>query len=100
MSAEQIVPGLKEAIEARMAELGLTPTKFARAAGLTLPGLAPIRRGARRNYQDKLKLGVCRALHWTPDSVDRLLRGEPPEELPAEVVDDRFSQLEERLERT
>lgn len=102
---EEVVPGLAEAVEQRMAQLGLTPTTFAAATGrpgekpLTTQGLAPIRKGYRRDYQAKLKLGVCHALRWTPDSVDRLLRGEPPVELTAPSDDDRLSRIEARQDR-
>lgn len=76
--ADEEVPGMAERVERRRRELGLTPTGFARAAGLSLQGLAPLRKGYRRAYHDKLKLGVARALHWEDDAVDRLLDGEEP----------------------
>lgn len=75
---EEVVPGLGEAIEARRLELGLSPGQFAERADLTAQGLAPIRKGYRRNYQTKLKVGVARALGWPMDAVDRLLAGEDP----------------------
>ena len=75
---EEVVPGLAEAIEARRIERRLTPGAFAKEAGLSAPGLAPLRKGYRRNYSDKVKLGVCHALAWSSDSIDRLMRGEPP----------------------
>jgi len=72
------VPGMAEAIEARRIVVGLTPGRFAAAAGLTSQGLMPVRRGLRRRYQDKVKLGVARALAWPPDALDRLMAGEDP----------------------
>lgn len=75
---EEVVPGLAEAIEDRRIELELSPGDFAAKAGLTTQALRPIRAGYRRKYQDRLKFGVAAALGWTPESVDRLLRGEPP----------------------
>ena len=74
------MPGLAEAIESRMREVGiLGPSALAQQAGVTVPGLAPLRRGERRAYQDRRKVSVCAALGWTPDSIDRLLRGDRPE---------------------
>lgn len=72
----EVVPGMADAIEKRRKDLGMSPGEFAAAAGLTAPGLAPVRKGYRRAYQDKVKLGVARALEWPVDAVDRLLAGE------------------------
>jgi hypothetical protein len=74
----EVVPGMARAIESRRLELGLTVGDFTALAGLTAPGLMPVRRGYRRQYQDKVKLGVARALEWPVDAVDRLLAGEDP----------------------
>ena len=71
---------MAEAIERRRLERGLTVSDFARAAGVTPQGLAPLRKGIRRNYREKLKIGVCAALGWTADSVDLLLNEHPPSE--------------------
>lgn len=70
---------LAEAIETRRTELGLSPTAFAEATGLSLQALRNLRRGEVRRYQDRLTMPVTRVLGWTPDSIDRLLRGEPPQ---------------------
>lgn len=78
--ADETVPGMAEAIERRRVECGLTPTEFAKAAELTIQGLIPIRKGYRREYMDKSKRGIARALRWPPDAIDRLLRGESAEE--------------------
>jgi transcriptional regulator with XRE-family HTH domain len=87
------------AIEQRRLELGLTPGQFADAAGITRQGLDPIRRGVRKAYQDKVKLGVARALRWPPDAVDRLLAGETHiDPLPSEgISEDRMRGYEERF---
>ena len=77
---ENAVPGMAEAIERRRVERGLTVSEFARAAGVTPQGLVPLRKGVRRNYRERLKIGVCAALGWTPDSVDLLLKEHPPNE--------------------
>ena len=80
--AEDEVPGMKEAIDARRAQRHLSPGQFAVAAGLTEQGLAPVRRGARRNYQDKVRRGVAVALAWPLDWYDRILAGENPAKFP------------------
>lgn len=72
------VPGMAQAIEDRRVELELSPGALAEAAGITRAGLVPVRKGYRRQYQDKVKLGVARALRWEPDAIDRLLKGEKP----------------------
>lgn len=80
--AEETVPGMKEAIDARRAQRHLSPGEFATAAGLTEQGLAPVRRGDRRNYQDKVRRGVAVALAWPLDWYDRILAGENPAKFP------------------
>lgn len=81
-----LVPGMVEAIERRRVQLGLGPGEFARAAGITPQGLAPVRAGKRRAYMDKVRFGVARALAWEPDAIDRLLRGEDPVEITGVVI--------------
>lgn len=73
-----VVKELAEAIDQRRAELGMDVQALSDASGVTRQGLAPLLAGERRRYQDRLKFPVCRALGWSPDSIDRLLRGEPP----------------------
>lgn len=58
----EIVPGLAEAISRRRRQLGMDVADLVQETGLTRPGLAPLLRGERRNYQDRLTLAVCRAL--------------------------------------
>jgi transcriptional regulator with XRE-family HTH domain len=70
---------LADAIEHRRVELGLSPSEFAEATGVTMEGLRRLRRGEVRRYQQRLTGPVCRILGWTPDSIDRLLSGQPPE---------------------
>ncbi len=79
---EEIVPGMKDAIERRRLELGLTLGQLEDASGLTRQGLMPVRNGYRRAYQDVTKLGVAKALRWPNDAVDRLMRGEDPSSFP------------------
>lgn len=74
----QISEALRDAIDARMNELDLSPTDLEEAAGVSGTGLMNLRRGEVRRYQKRLTSPVCRALHWTPDSIARILRGEEP----------------------
>lgn len=69
---------LAGAIEDRRKELGHTPTTLAAATGLSLQALKNIRRGEVRRYQERLTMPLARALGWSADSIDRLLRGEDP----------------------
>lgn len=73
----EVVPGLAAAIEARMTELRIDATALAERSGLSLQVLKQVRSGYRKEYQNRLKWPLCDALGWTPDSIDRLLRGEP-----------------------
>lgn len=97
---------MAEAIEARRLARGLSPGQFARDAGLTAQGLVPVRRGYRREYHDKVRVGVARALHWPLDWYDRIRDGEDGLELPeTEHADkpasnsERLTALEDRLGR-
>lgn len=103
----EIVPGMAEAIERRRKELGLSPGDLAEESGLSRTGIADMRKGYRKLYQDGPKLRVCRALQWTPDSIDRLLNGLPP--IVAEpsatpvpsgrTIEQRLAAIEEQLSR-
>jgi len=84
----ETAPELAKAIEARRKELGLAPGELAQAAGVSVQGLAPLRKGVRKQYQDRLTLSVCRVLGWTPDSIERLLRGEPAQLVEVSQLDD------------
>lgn len=97
--ADEVVPGMAEAVEARRKELGLSPVELARQAGVSMAGLGPIRKGYRRAYQERLTRPVCRALRWTDDSIDRLLRGEPAEAVASEPEVDDLSRLRDEVER-
>jgi hypothetical protein len=70
---------LAQRIEQRRVELGYTPTSLRKATGLSLEGLKNLRKGKIRSYQERTTGPVTRAFGWTPDSIDRLLRGEEPQ---------------------
>lgn len=96
------VDGMAELIEARRRALGLTVQDLIEQTGLTRPGLAPLLRGERRRYQERLTLPVCRVLKWTPDSIDRLLAGGPPVEIDedaASIGPDAVAALHDQLDQ-
>ena len=94
------VDGMAELIEARRRALGLTVQDLIEQTGLTRPGLAPLLRGERRRYQERLTLPVCRVLKWTPDSIERLLAGGPPVEIEdaAVIAPDSVAALHEQVD--
>lgn len=94
----EIVPTLAEAIETRRKELGLDVADLVTMSGLTRPGLAPLLRGERRAYQDRLTLPICRVLRWRPDSIHRLLDGQSPITLDDERADTYYRSLAELIE--
>ena len=74
----ETVPGMADYVERRRRQLELTPGDFAERAGLTRQGLDPVRSGIRKDYADKTRFGVARALAWPTDWYERLLDGEDP----------------------
>lgn len=93
-----LVPGMAEAIEERRRSLGMTIGDFAAEAGLTRQGLDPVRRGERRQYNDRTILGVARALRWDHDWYDRILAGQRPRNTMAAVPgDDSWDDLKSSL---
>lgn len=96
---------LAGAIEKRRTELGYDVQTLVELTGLTRQGLQPLLRGERKRYQDRLKLPLCKALQWTPDSIDLLLAGgEPvplpdPEQIAVEELARRLAALEAGVKR-
>lgn len=88
------VPGMAEAIEARRAALNLTVEGLAAAAGLTRPGIKPLREGQRRNYSTATLRGVAEALGWHRDWYDRLQQGASGGEL---IDPDRVASWDHRI---
>jgi transcriptional regulator with XRE-family HTH domain len=97
MQAMAHVDGMASTIEARRLALGLTVQDLIEQTGLTRPGLAPLLRGERRRYQERLTLPICRVLRWTPDSIERLLSGQEPIELEPIIRPDELAELRERV---
>lgn len=76
-------------IENRRTLLHLSKRAAAKAAGISEIVWRQLESGKRQlapghyitpNPETSTKVGVCRALHWRPDSVDRMLGGRLPED--------------------
>lgn len=89
--------GVADAIAERRQELGMNVEALVEATGVTRQGLAPLLRGERRAYQERLTMPVCRALRWTPDSIARLLDGEPAKPLSSPVGSDDLPASRQQL---
>jgi hypothetical protein len=96
MDQYEVVPALRDAIESQRKRLGLSPGALAVAANVTPQGLMSLRKGYRKQYQERLTAGVCRALGWTTDSIDRILAGGEPQ-LVEQPADGHLNGLEEQI---
>ena len=85
---------LAKRIEQQRKALGYSPTGLATATGLSLQAIKNIRKGEIRQYQDRTTGPLTRVLGWTPDSIERLLRGEEPEPLTIQPGDDVRHQVD------
>lgn len=85
---------LAGAVRARRDELGFTQAELAVESGVSEPTIRVIETARRGSYQRATLRAIAQALGWTPDSLDRILRGEEPVE--AGKPDERpdFAQLE------
>ena len=61
--------------------LRLTQFRLAEAAATSEPTVRALERGRRTSYMQSTIAGVCAALGWTDDSIDRVLRGDEPLEV-------------------
>lgn len=92
------------AIDARMAELGIdqrTVVSRAEDAGakLSQSSLGKLLSGARPSYRPTTLRVTSLALGWSGDSIERILRGEPPEVVAGEdSLARRVAILEETTE--
>lgn len=66
-----------EAITARVAELGMSKAELERASGISPKTLTIYMNGGPIIRADKAR-GLCAALSWTIDSIDRILDGGAP----------------------
>lgn len=94
-------------VAARREHLGLSKRAAALKAGISEIVWRQIESGLRQiapgQYVEaapsrKSRIGVCRALNWTDNSIDLLLQGMPAEPLDVTQPDD-VEQLRERVER-
>lgn len=67
------------AVERRRLALGLTQRQAAERGSVAIQTWNLIEGGGRTSYRALTIAGVCRALGWSDDSIDRILRGEEPE---------------------
>jgi len=91
---------LSDAIESRMTQLGIGPSELAERAGVSLPGLAPLRRGDRKNYQTRLTAPVEDALKWPHGTIHAILDGaDPPPAITVLSVVDELAAIQASLHR-
>jgi transcriptional regulator with XRE-family HTH domain len=68
---------LPDAVRARRKQLGLKQAEAAALADMAPSTWASVEQGRQPSPAIDTRRGICRALGWTPDSIDRVLRGEP-----------------------
>jgi transcriptional regulator with XRE-family HTH domain len=76
-----------DAVRTRRLQLGLTQERAAELAGpsVSYATWRVLERVGRDAYREATLIGVCAALRWSMDSIDRILRGQPPIETPEDV---------------
>jgi DNA-binding XRE family transcriptional regulator len=75
---------------------GLGQEKAAAIAGISRETWAQIEKGIRTSYSHKTLFGVCRALQWSPESIDLILAGKEPIEVPDDGATLRRVELVEK----
>jgi hypothetical protein len=109
MNADEAIAEWKSAVGDRVAMRRASRFRSARsaaeAAGISEAIWRQVESGSRTvaagvrvaaNPGLSVKVAICTALGWTPDSIDRLLNGEEPTELPETSSDASFS-VDEKL---
>ncbi len=90
-----------EAVHHRRTELGLTAKDVADRAGngLSVAVLSLIENARQASYTVRTLHALCRALDWTPDSIEQILNGEEPEavRLLTPSQEDRLEAVEREL---
>jgi transcriptional regulator with XRE-family HTH domain len=86
-------------VRSRREELGLTQERFAAQASVGTATVRLIESAGRETYNRSTIVNVARALGWTPDSIDRILKGGEPEEAPEseKSAEERLAELEARV---
>lgn len=77
-----------EAIAGRITELQMTKNEVIRASGVSYKSLTGYMEGQPIRRADKAR-GICEALRWPPDAIERLYRGEPPTDRLMDRSDER-----------
>jgi AraC-like DNA-binding protein len=96
---------VRDHIHPRMAELRLSVVDLARASGLSEKHVRTLLNdGPEQSLpREQTRWALCDALHWTPDSIDRILDGDAPLEVDADesgdvsrldLLDGRLSEIE------
>lgn len=70
---------LADAVRQRIVELSINAAELARRAGVSAAYISVMLSGTEKTYRTMDAAKVSAALGWTPDSVQRVLRGEEPE---------------------
>jgi len=89
----------------RRLELGLTAHQAVERAGpgLSVTVLSLLENARQTSYSVRTIAALCRALDWTPDSIERIIDGRPPitadDTSPDEpTIEDRIAAIEAELE--
>lgn len=89
---------LGEMVAARRNDVIGSRAKAYNASGVGDQTWVDVENGVKRNYSEKTRKGVMRALGWTPDSWDLILSGGEPRPSPDSTAT-RLEQLEKRFAR-
>lgn len=65
-------------VRSRRLALRLTQKEAAQRAGISEPTWGLLEGGHQSGYKPLTVVGVCRALQWSPDSIERMLSGAEP----------------------
>lgn len=90
---------LAGAVRVRRRSLGLTQAGLAAEVGVSEPTIRVIETARRTSYKPSTLRDLALALHWTSDSVYRILAGDEPVEIAkgAPNYDERLARLEREL---
>lgn len=83
-------PRLGQAVRARRENMSMTQTEAVRRAegSVSISVWRAIEKAFRPPYARASLLAVCRVLRWDPESIDLVLQGGDPIELPVSLVDE------------
>lgn len=75
------------AVRERRLALGFRQRQAAALANVSDTTWGNVENARASSFDEMTKAGVARALRWSVDSIDRILRGEEPIEMPDEIPD-------------